>query len=335
MSIETLEYLQRNILVGFTETRGNAWHYRVDLQGEESNHYPGPVPEEDVNRRLFDWEAVERPVLVEHSPGDVSVVPGFKAIVHGETGHLFTIARPSYVIHQYRTWLTEVLKTIVRESELRIGSAGVLRQGARAFVMIQTPQTLRSRSGLELQPQILAATSHDSSLATTYKLVSTFVVCDNTLAIALAEKTRSYKTKHSMKSWFRLGEAHSALNILASGSDLMVDFVDSLADVSVTDAQWQEIVERLLPIKDEHKGNIRQKMLNKREAIDAMYRNDQRCAPWTGTALGAFQAFNTHELHIAGPDRNRFDRNFSRVISRIGEKRDVSTIDVILTVARR
>ena len=115
----------------------------------------------------------------------------------------------------------------------------------------------------------------------------------------------------------------------------MVDFVDSLADVSVTDAQWQEIVERLLPIKDEHKGNIRQKMLNKREAIDAMYRNDQRCAPWTGTALGAFQAFNTHELHIAGPDRNRFDRNFSRVISRIGEKRDVSTIDVILTVARR
>jgi len=27
-------------LIGFTEQRGHAWHYRAGAQGEEPNHYP-------------------------------------------------------------------------------------------------------------------------------------------------------------------------------------------------------------------------------------------------------------------------------------------------------
>lgn len=42
-----------------SDKRGTAWHYREDLQGDESNHYTGPVPVEDVRRRLFNWRAVE------------------------------------------------------------------------------------------------------------------------------------------------------------------------------------------------------------------------------------------------------------------------------------
>ena len=44
---------------------GTAWHYRVEEQGEESNHYPGPIPLADVRRRLFSWKAVSRPLAVE------------------------------------------------------------------------------------------------------------------------------------------------------------------------------------------------------------------------------------------------------------------------------
>jgi phage/plasmid-like protein (TIGR03299 family) len=335
MSKETLEYLQRNVLIGFTERRGHAWHYRPELQGPEPNHYPGAIPEEDVNRRLFDWEAVERPVFVEISDGRRQVVPGYKAIVHGTTGQLFRVARSSYVMHQYDMWLTQTLKSIVNETDLRIGSAGVLGGGAQAFVMIETPEALRSASGFELLPQVLAATSHNSTLASTYKLVSTFVVCDNTLAMALAEKVPQYRTRHSVKSHFRLEEARSALRILTSGGDEMVRFVDSLADVTVTDAQWEEIVSRLVPIADDHKPNVRQKLENKRALIDTLYRSDPRCSPWRGSALGAFQAFNTHALHIAGPHRLRFDRNFSRVASTRGEREDARIVQVILETAGR
>jgi hypothetical protein len=44
MSRETLKYLNTNTLIGNTAHRGTAWHYRAEEQGEESNHYPGPIP---------------------------------------------------------------------------------------------------------------------------------------------------------------------------------------------------------------------------------------------------------------------------------------------------
>ena len=53
MSRETLQHLNTNTLIGFTDKRGHAWHYREEHQGGESNHYPGPVPVNDILRRLF------------------------------------------------------------------------------------------------------------------------------------------------------------------------------------------------------------------------------------------------------------------------------------------
>ena len=49
-------------MIGFTDKRGNAWHYREALQGEEPNHYPGPVPVTDVHRRLFNWTPTEEEI---------------------------------------------------------------------------------------------------------------------------------------------------------------------------------------------------------------------------------------------------------------------------------
>ena len=65
MSKETLCALNTNTLIGNTSQRGNAWHYRAEEQGTESNHYSGPVPMADVERRLFSWQAESRPVAVE------------------------------------------------------------------------------------------------------------------------------------------------------------------------------------------------------------------------------------------------------------------------------
>lgn len=42
-------------LIGCTDERGDAWHRRDDLMGDESNHYPGLIPLEDLPRRLFTW----------------------------------------------------------------------------------------------------------------------------------------------------------------------------------------------------------------------------------------------------------------------------------------
>ncbi len=62
MSRESLTWLNRNTLIGFTTKRGTAWHSRARHQGDEPNHYPGPIPVSDVKRRLFGWEPVRAPL---------------------------------------------------------------------------------------------------------------------------------------------------------------------------------------------------------------------------------------------------------------------------------
>ena len=65
MSRETIEHLNTNVLIGNTDQRGHAWHYRAEEQGDESNHYPGAIPIEDVQRRLFHWEAASCRMAME------------------------------------------------------------------------------------------------------------------------------------------------------------------------------------------------------------------------------------------------------------------------------
>lgn len=49
MSKETSTWLNTNVLIGFTDKRGHAWHYRAEDQTPEPNHYPGPIPSATSN----------------------------------------------------------------------------------------------------------------------------------------------------------------------------------------------------------------------------------------------------------------------------------------------
>ena len=48
MSQETMEWLNNNTLIGMTDQRSHAWHYQECYQGEEPNHYDGPIPVGDL-----------------------------------------------------------------------------------------------------------------------------------------------------------------------------------------------------------------------------------------------------------------------------------------------
>jgi hypothetical protein len=74
--------------------------------------------------------------------------------------------------------------------------------------------------------------------------VSTIVVCDNTLEIALKENRVAYKARHSKNSLMRLETVRDRLDLLIAGGNDMIDFVDTLADIAVSDSQWEQIVER-------------------------------------------------------------------------------------------
>ena len=172
ISRENMNDLNSNILVGFTKKNGRPWWFDENQQPDESTVYPDGIPCEDVGRRIFNWEAQERPVYFGGHNGEILEAEDRKAIVHGTSDHLFKIARSDYEIHQYQDVLLKNVKDILDDGELHIGSAGLLRRGAGAFLTVETSENLTAKCGLEIKTRLLAATSHDSKLATTYQMVS-------------------------------------------------------------------------------------------------------------------------------------------------------------------
>lgn len=330
MSKETLTDLNTNVLIGNTSQRGTAWHYRADLQGSEPNHYPGPIPITDVRRRLFAWQAVSRRVAVE-TPADImtmthldqegrpvrwAVLADRQAICRSDdtTGTLMGLFKDGYVMHQYDQWLLTTVANIL-DDDLSISSAGLLKGGSIAWVEVSVPETLHTPEGFDFRPNLLATTSFDGSIATTFKRTVTATICDNTRAMALAEKGQSYRVKHTRGSVAKLAEARAALAMVHTMAEDFAAEVAALAATRVSNRQWNRFLDATVPMIDTDGRALTGRSLtmaaDKREKLTGLYKRDERACTWYGTALGVMQAVNTYEHHLATvrsatrPERNQ------------------------------
>lgn len=333
MSKETLQHLNTHTLIGNTDQRGTAWHYRAEQQGAESNHYPGPIPVEDVRRRLFDWEAVSRRVGVE-LPADIATMTHLsgdgtpmrwahlqdkQAICRDDTHHVMGIFAPSYAMHQYDEWLLNTVANIL-DDDLTVSSAGLLRNGSIAWVEVSVPESITTPEGVEFRPNLLATTSFDGSIATTFKRTVTDVVCDNTRDAALSEKGQMFKVKHSRYSAAKLAPAREALAMVHHIADEFAAEISRLCATPVTDRQWSAFLDAHVPLQHHSGASLTPRAATaaekKRDGLTRLYRHDQRVAPWAGTAHGVLQAVNTWEHH-EGTVRasTRPERNMLRTVT--------------------
>lgn len=337
MSRETLEWLNENTLIGFTDKRGHAWHYREG----SNNHFPGAIPMEDVKRRLFNWSAQERPLFVgeqsmtgDDMPGVVTV-PDFKAITRSDNGDVLGIFKDGYQPHQYNEWLIGNVAAIL-DDDLAIGSAGLLRGGRQAWVSVEVPDTIVTPEGVQFRPNLLAVASFDGTLATTYKRTITNTVCDNTMRAALREQGQEFKVKSTRHSMGRLADARQALEIVHTIADDFAAEVEALCAKDFTDQQFAKLAEQLTPYDPNAKSTRGRTMAeNKRDKLHELWSSDERVVQWNGTAYGAWQAVNTYQTHeSAFKGGNRAERNMVRVVTGQTEKDDDETVKRILAIAR-
>lgn len=335
MSKETAGWLNTNTLIGFTAKRGHAWHYRADEQGAESNHYAMAVPVDDVKRRLFAWEAVEGSLAATVLSADGVLIvqdPERKAIVRPDTGTILGVFKDGYTIHQYDEWLLQTVAQLL-DDELSIGSAGLLKGGGVAWVSVEVPDTITTPEGVTFRPNLLAATSHDGSLSTTFQRVVTNTVCDNTMSAALAEGGPRLKVKHSRYSRIKLQGARDALALVHTVAEDFAAQVAQLSAVKVSERQFGVFLDGLVPLASDASQRSRTMAEHKRESYMRLWSHDARVAPWRGTAYGVLQAVNTHEHHegiVRGMDRA--ERNMLRAATGGIDALDRGTVERIMAV---
>lgn len=334
MSQETLKWLNENTLIGYTDRRGHAWHYR---QGAD-NHYTGAIPVEDVRSRLFNWHPAKVPTFFEWNGKQVQSEKF--TIVRDDTGKELGSFKAGYQPHDYQEWLIQNIGTLLdtHTDDLGIGSAGLLKGGAVAWVEVTVPETFRSsEGGVEFRPNFLAASSFNGSLATTYKPTIQETVCDNTLFAALGEKGAQVKIKSTKNSLDKIADHREALGLIISAQDEFDRAVSQLVTTKLTDHQFEEFIDLVAPMPDASQLKTTHAITNaenKRDTIWRLWRNDERVAPWRGTAFGALQAMNTyahHELGVRG--QSKAERNMLNAINGKTEAFDAANLEKILSLA--
>lgn len=327
MSEETATWLNTMTLIGFTDQRGHAWHYRKGAQGAEPNHYPTAIPVEDVRRRLFHWKVAEGDVVstatlmndtgvgtvTVRDPARKSMLRPPGALGPDDAGAILGIFRSGYAGHDYEEWLLEQVAAIL-DDDLAIGSAGLLKGGAVAWVSVEVPETITTPEGVAFRPHLLATTSFDGSLATTFKRVVQNVVCDNTHAVAMGEAGQQVKVRHSRHSQLKLADARDALAMVHTIAEDFATEVARLTAVKVSDDDWARFLEEIAPVTGQE-GRARTIAQTKHERLSRLWNHDTRVAPWRGTAWGAVQALSTythHESVVRG--MARAERNMLRAV---------------------
>jgi phage/plasmid-like protein (TIGR03299 family) len=374
MSKESLTWLNENTLVGYTDKRGNAWHHRegtdnhfpgaipvetvrerlfdwdavpsrvyVDAyNGEDLVPVPNKrgeawyhLPVETVRGRLFAWDAVPSPVYVD---ADFVPVPNKTAWKRSDTGHVMGIFSDGYQGHGYQEWLINNVGSILDTGagELAIGSAGLLKGGAVAWVQVEMEDTVKTVEGFDFRPFLLATTSFDGTVATQYGRKIQAVVCDNTLEMAQSERDQSFKLRHTKNSGLKLDEARDALAIIYAAADDFAAEVKALTEQTVTDAQWAQFLDAHAPVPTEE-GRGKTVAEKHRESLSELWLHDDRVSPWKNTALGVLQAVNTYNTHVATIRKTaRQDRVMQNVISgKMGEndRNALTTLGAVLANA--
>lgn len=342
MSQETSLWLNQNTLIGFTDKRGTAWHYRASDQGDEPNHYPGAIPVEDVRRRLFDFQFVEGTVestwFDKDGHAQKTIDPNRKTIINPKNGNVLFVPSTGFVIHDYDEWLLRTSSDILDTSsgELQVGSAGLLKDSAVAWVQFELPDTIKTPEGVDFRPFFTSATSVNGSLASTFQTGAQLVVCDNTLAAGLAEDTPRVKIRHSKNSVGRIGEVREALQLVHTVADSFAAQVAELTRVDVSDKAWAAFLDahdatKLVDAKGEPKsGRGLTNAENVREAWTQLWNADERVEPWKGTAYGVVAAVNTWAHHLqTARGGDKAERNMLRAVKGEVESLDRGTLDTL------
>jgi phage/plasmid-like protein (TIGR03299 family) len=186
--------------------------------------------------------------------------------------------------------------------------------------------------GVQFRPNLLAVTSSDGSLATTYKRTITNTVCDNSMCLELSEGGTQMKFKHSRNSTTRIADARAALDIIYSAADEFSAQVARLVDQKVTEEQWRSILDRLVPNAEDGQSKRGVSMANtKREQLQQLWASDPRVTEFRGTAWAVRQSFSTWEQHIKATkaDTIRVERNQTESIDGTLERQEALVLSAI------
>lgn len=303
--------------------------------------HDGPVPFDRV-RDLFDFPVGYGALHATYNDQQIDV-PNRHALIRQDTAEVLNVVSKKYRIHPFSEVLIDNLQTLTDsgEADLQILGAGLLQRGAVGWLQVQAP-SMRI-AGDELAPTITLASSHNGTLATSYRVGLFRFSCSNQIgALRRTDGQRIYKLRHTLNSTVQFGQAREALGLLFTEAEQFAADVRELIDTVVTDTQFAQMVRELdpRPTGSDVTPTAVTRWENRLDSLSRLWTEDERVAPYRGTAWGAVSAFSTYRqwerpFRANGADgrTTRLGRNMTDYLSGRLVDDDARAMEVVRRVA--
>jgi phage/plasmid-like protein (TIGR03299 family) len=281
--------------------------------GETPWHGLGQVLTPDANLDTwtreagFDWTVKKGAIAYEvrdenDAPVRMQTVPKRWALYRSDTGAPLSVMSSNYHITQPRD-VMEFFRDLCDVGGFKMETAGMLRNGATYWALAKADDSFDVGGGDVVLPYLLLATSCDGTLSNSAQFTTTRVVCNNTLSVAVGNKSGQIRVPHSTE--FNPVRFKTELGLVGGAWD---QFKSNATTLSKRKVSKEEAAKYFLDVfygeDEEIDPKAKRPMI---ELVTKIYLDGvgQRTKTATGTAWGLLNAvtrFADHERGAASRD---------------------------------
>lgn len=227
--------------MAFTGPRGAIWH------GLGNNLDENASIEQWIQAAGMDWKVEEAEVLFEGKKDD-SVLHTYKdrkILYRSDNEQSLSIVGSEFAVVQPQE-VVEFFRDLVGIHGMKLSTAGTLYDGKRFWALAETGREGDVVDGDHVKGHLLLVTAVDGSMATTAKFVSTRVVCNNTLTVALNGLSSKPVVKVTHKKKFDPSAVKIDLGIIDKAWDRFMVNIKKLAEQPMAEADTRRFYQKML-----------------------------------------------------------------------------------------
>lgn len=280
----------------FTGNRTDIWH---GLGSQVLDTDPFDVWKDKAG---MEWEVFESGVSFDavNKMGIIEqqIVPDKKVLYRSDTLLPLSVVSKDFKVVQ-PVEVIEFFRDLISINNMKLSTAGTLFGGRKFWALAETGSENNFNNNDIYKGHLLLITSVDGSMSTTASFVSTRVVCNNTLNIALNEKGNKI-IKKTHKTSFDPNQVKIDLGLMQESWNT---FMDNIKRLSQREMDNKEVIKffksTLYTPKDEEEEPP--KIITKKvDDLFALYNFGDGANLCKGTALGCLNAITNMFTHGTG-----------------------------------
>ncbi|WP_199431206.1 DUF932 domain-containing protein [Qaidamihabitans albus] len=194
----------------------------------------------------------------------------------------------------------ELLNLLVDEGGAHFETAGSLRGGRETFVTMKLPKHVTIAGTDDIELYLAAMSSHDGTTAWRVIVTPVRIVCANTQRMALHSARASYSIRHTKSARTKISEVRTALGIVWQYCDAFETAAEHLIQETLTDAQFNGIVDQLWPYDPDDEGKRAERNRQRRTStLHQLFADTDTNSAIRGTRWAGLQAITEYLDHYA------------------------------------